>query len=133
MQRITITIDDDLLETLDALSEKRGYQSRSEALRDIVRRTLAEEASTQADQTGYAVLSYVYEHNTRELASRLVTTQHAHHNLNVSTLHVHINHDDCLEVSVLKGNLQEIQHYSDEMIAQRGVHHGHLQCIPDDR
>lgn len=131
MQRITITIDDDLLATLDRLSDKRGYQSRSEALRDIVRQSLAEEAATEADQHGYAVLSYVYEHETRELSSRLVAAQHQHHDLSVSTLHVHVSHDDCLEVAILKGNLRDIQHYADEIISQRGVHHGHLQCIPD--
>ncbi len=131
MQRITITIDDDLLDTLDQMSERRGYQSRSEALRDIVRRTLAEEATGMAEQRGYGVLSYVYEHNTRELAGRLTTSQHHHHELMVSTLHVHLNHDECLEVAILKGDMAEIQHFSSAMTAQRGVRHGHLQCIPD--
>lgn len=131
MQRITITIDDDLLETLDQMSEKRGYQSRSEALRDIVRGALAQQAASQGGQKGYGVLSYVYEHNTRELAGRLTTTQHHHHDLITSTLHVHLNHDDCLEVSIMKGNLEDIEHFSSEVISQRGVRHGHLQCIPD--
>lgn len=130
MQRITITIDDDLLETLDLMSDKRGYQSRSEALRDIVRRALAEEAANLEGQKGYGVLSYVYEHNTRDLAGRLTTAQHNHHGLITSTLHVHLNHDDCLEVSILKGNLEDIQHFSSEVTSQRGVRHGHLQCIP---
>lgn len=132
MQRITITIDDNLLETLDNLVKRRGYKSRSEALRDIVRNTLDEEASLEESHQGYAVLSYVYEHETRELASRLASTQHHHHDLSVSTLHVHINHDDCLEVSVLKGEIGDIQRFSDSVISQRGVRHGHLQCIPDE-
>ncbi|BDH47685.1 nickel-responsive regulator [Salmonella enterica subsp. enterica serovar Choleraesuis] len=131
MQRITITIDDPLLETLDALCQRRGYQSRSEALRDLTRRALAEEQSHQPEAQGYAVLSYVYEHETRELAGRLATAQHHHHDLSVSTLHVHVNHDDCLEVSILKGGMGEIQQFADGIIAQRGVRHGHLQCLPD--
>lgn len=129
MQRITITLDDDLLATLDALSQQRGYHNRSEAIRDILRNTLAHDHSRHPQQHGYAVLSYVYEHEKRDLASRIVSAQHHHHDLSVSTLHVHINHDDCLEVAVLKGNMHEIQHFADDVIAQRGVRHGHLQCL----
>ena len=117
MQRVTITLDDDLLETLDSLSQRRGYNNRSEAIRDILR---------------FAVLSYVYEHEKRDLASRIVSTQHHHHDLSVATLHVHINHDDCLEIAVLKGDMGDVQHFADDVIAQRGVRHGHLQCLPKE-
>lgn len=129
MQRVTITLDDDLLATLDNLSQRRGYNNRSEALRDILRDALSEEATVNPQTHGYAVLSYVYEHEKRDLASRLVATQHHHHDLSVATLHVHINHDDCLEIAVLKGNMGEVQHFADDVIAQRGVRHGHLQRI----
>jgi CopG family nickel-responsive transcriptional regulator len=129
MQRVTITLDDDLLTTLDALSEHHGYRNRSEAIRDILRNALVQEKSQQADRQGYAVLSYVYEHEKRDLASRLVSSQHHHHDLSVATLHVHISHEDCLEIAVLKGNMHEIKHFADEMIAERGVRHGHLQCL----
>ena len=95
MQRVTITLDDDLLETLDSLSQRRGYNNRSEAIRDILRSALAQEATQQHGTQGFAVLSYVYEHEKRDLASRIVSTQHHHHDLSVATLHVHINHDDC--------------------------------------
>ncbi len=132
MQRITITLDDDLLATLDALSQQRGYNNRSEAIRDILRNTLTHEHTQHGGQSGYAVLSYVYEHEKRDLASRIVSAQHHHHDLSVSTLHVHINHDDCLEVAVLKGNMHEIQHFADDVIAQRGVRHGHLQCLTEE-
>ncbi|MFV2737462.1 nickel-responsive transcriptional regulator NikR, partial [Escherichia coli] len=105
MQRVTITLDDDLLETLDSLSQRRGYNNRSEAIRDILRSALAQEATQQHGTQGFAVLSYVYEHEKRDLASRIVSTQHHHHDLSVATLHVHINHDDCLEIAVLKGDM----------------------------
>lgn len=130
MQRITITMDDELLETLDRLSEQRGYNNRSEALRDILRNTLSQEAITEPQQPGYGVLSYVYEHEKRDLASRLVQTQHHHHDLSVATLHVHINHEDCLEIAVLKGKMGDVQQFADDVIAQRGVRNGHLQCLP---
>ncbi|WBU49598.1 nickel-responsive transcriptional regulator NikR [Kosakonia pseudosacchari] len=129
MQRVTITLDDDLLDTLDNLSARRGYNNRSEALRDILRGALAQESVQDNEQQGYAVLSYVYEHEKRDLASRIVATQHHHHDLSVATLHVHISHDDCLEIAVLKGKMGDVQHFADDVIAQRGVRHGHLQCL----
>jgi CopG family nickel-responsive transcriptional regulator len=101
MQRVTLTLDDDLLAALDALSARRGYHNRSEAVRDILRDALNQDPAP-SERRGYAVLSYVYEHEKRELASRLVATQHHHHDLSVATLHVHISHDDCLEIAVLK-------------------------------
>lgn len=110
MQRVTITLDDDLLETLDSLSQRRGYNNRSEAIRDILRGALAQEATQEHGTQGFAVLSYVYEHEKRDLASRIVSTQHHHHDLSVATLHVHINHDDCLEIAVLKGDMGDVQH-----------------------
>lgn len=88
MQRVTITLDDDLLETLDNLSQRRGYNNRSEAIRDILRGALAQEATQEHGTQGFAVLSYVYEHEKRDLASRIVSTQHHHHDLSVATLHV---------------------------------------------
>ena len=117
---------------LDALSARRGYHNRSEAVRDILRDALNQDPPSPESRRGYAVLSYVYEHEKRELASRLVATQHHHHDLSVATLHVHISHDDCLEIAVLKGDMAEVQHFADDVIAQRGVRHGHLQCLADD-
>ncbi|CAI8716629.1 MULTISPECIES: nickel-responsive transcriptional regulator NikR [Kosakonia] len=133
MQRVTITLDDDLLDTLDNLSARRGYHNRSEALRDILRSALAQESVQDNEQQGYAVLSYVYEHEKRDLASRIVATQHHHHDLSVATLHVHISHDDCLEIAVLKGKMGDVQHFADDVIAQRGVRHGHLQCLAAEK
>lgn len=133
MQRVTITLDDDLLDTLDNLSARRGYNNRSEALRDILRGALAQVSEQNNEQQGYAVLSYVYEHEKRDLASRIVATQHHHHDLSVATLHVHISHDDCLEIAVLKGKMGDVQHFADDVIAQRGVRHGHLQCLAAEK
>ncbi|MFC7541900.1 nickel-responsive transcriptional regulator NikR [Siccirubricoccus deserti] len=101
MQRITITIDDDLLETVDALVARHGYASRSEAMRDLVREAAKREAA--AETPCIATLSYVYDHAVRELPRRLAQAQHAHHDLSVASLHVHLDHDTCLEVAVLRG------------------------------
>jgi CopG family nickel-responsive transcriptional regulator len=131
MQRITITIDDDLLDKVDKLCKRHGYTSRSEAIRDLVRQVETHEhAKQESGSPCFATLSYVYEHGTRDLAKRLTNSQHDHHALSVSTLHVHLNHDDCLEVSVLRGSVGDVQALADSITTQRGVRHGHLEILP---
>lgn len=133
MQRITITIDDDLLETIDKISAQRGYASRSETLRDLVRDAVTRAQPTvDGEARCYAALTYVYEHETRDLSRRLTTAQHHHHDLSVSTLHVHIDGHDCLEVSVLKGKTDDIRAFADSVVTQRGVRFGNLHIIPSD-
>ncbi|MDC4833167.1 nickel-responsive transcriptional regulator NikR, partial [Acinetobacter baumannii] len=112
--------------------QPRGYNKSTQAIRDILRSTLEQEATQQHGTQGFAVLSYVYEHEKRDLASRIVTTQHHHHDRSVATLHVHINHDDCLEIAVLKGDMGDVHHFADDVIAHRGVPNGHLQCLPKE-
>ncbi|WP_413990026.1 nickel-responsive transcriptional regulator NikR [Labrys okinawensis] len=131
MQRITISIDDDLLDTIDRLSARRGYASRSEALRDIVREAVTREQSAEAeDAPCLATLTYVYEHETRDLASRLTRAQHHRHDLSVATLHVHVDEHECLEVAVLKGSVREVTTFADGVTTQRGVRLGALQIVP---
>jgi len=132
MQRITISVDDELLTAIDALGARRGYASRSEALRDVVREALAREATALDGETPcLAALSYVYEHETRDLARRLTSAQHAHHDLSVSTLHVHLGDDDCLEVAGLRGPAVQVRAFADGVISQRGVRFGNLHMVPE--
>ena len=137
MQRITLSVDDHLLEALDRHMQRRHYASRSEALRDILREVDAkqrvEEDRQGADGFCIATLSYVYDHETRDLGRRLTQAQHAHHDLQVSTLHVHLDHGSCLEVSVLRGATRQVESLADETMSQRGVRHGHLHVIPAER
>ncbi|QCI64154.1 nickel-responsive transcriptional regulator NikR [Phreatobacter stygius] len=131
MQRITISIDDDLLAMIDRLSDRRGYTSRSEALRDIVREAVtSEQAASEDDTPCIAALTYVFEHHTRDLARRLTETQHEHHDLSVASLHVHVDHHDCLEVAILKGSVSAVRRFADGVVTQRGVRLGNLQIIP---
>lgn len=131
MQRITISIDDALLAAVDDIGRQRGYQSRSEAFRDIVRDAAAREPALVAGDTPcMATLSYVFEHETRDLARRLTLAQHDHHDLSVSTLHVHVDHRDCLEVMVLRGTVDQVRAFADAVVTQRGVRHGNLHLIP---
>lgn len=130
MQRITISIDDALLATIDRLCERRGYQSRSEALRDIVREAEGRERAMEKGTPCYATLSYMFEHDTRDLARRLTNAQHHRHDLSISTLHVHVDHADCLEVAILKGSVEDVTAFADSVVTQRGVRFGNLHVIP---
>ncbi|MFM8536177.1 MAG: nickel-responsive transcriptional regulator NikR [Acidimicrobiia bacterium] len=132
MQRITLSIDDDLVAALDRRMKKKRYASRSEALRDILRETEAREAAAAGNEQAYCVatLAYVYDHETRDLGRRLTRAQHKHHDLQVATLHVHLDHESCLEVSVLRGKVGSVRALADDTVSQRGVRHGQLHLIP---
>jgi CopG family transcriptional regulator, nickel-responsive regulator len=100
MERITMSIDETLAKEIDAHIGKRGYGSRSEAMRDLLRRELdADRIKHEARAACVASLSYVFNHHVRDLAGRLTSAQHAHHDLVVATMHVHLDHEDCLESS----------------------------------
>jgi CopG family nickel-responsive transcriptional regulator len=137
MQRVTITIDDDLVAEIDAFMTGRGYANRSEAIRDLARAGLSQSSLEMAgvhDQNRdcIATLSYVYDHAARELPKRLTQDFHAHHGLAQATLHVHLDHDSCLEVTVLKGRSAEVKAFADHVIAERGVRHGRVAYMPAD-
>jgi CopG family transcriptional regulator, nickel-responsive regulator len=133
MQRITITLEDELLGELDRIIAVRGYQNRSEAIRDLARAGLRQ-AAGETGEEGEVVgaLVYVYDHEARELAKRLARGFHRHHDLSVASLHVHLSHESCLEVAVLKGQGGEIRQFADSVIAERGVRHGQLVLVPVD-
>jgi len=130
MQRITITIDDDLLATVDALAAQRGYANRSEAMRDLMRSATTQAATSDNKASCVAVLGYVYDHETRALSQRLVSTFHAHHDLTVASMHVHLDHGNCLEVAVMNGRTSAIRGLADAVTAQRGVRHANLHLVP---
>ena len=133
MQRITVAIDDELVEAIDRVIATRGYQNRSEAIRDLARAGMAGlEADTAAEQDGVAALVYVYDHESRELAKRLTRSFHDHHDLSLATLHVHLDHDSCMEVAVLRGAMPDIRHFAEHVISERGVRHGRLVVVPVD-
>ncbi|UGV27752.1 nickel-responsive transcriptional regulator NikR [Rhodopseudomonas boonkerdii] len=131
MQRITITLDDELMEDLDTLIAERGYQNRSEAIRDLTRAGMQQTAQEQGKSGDcVAALVYVYDHAQRDLSRRLVDTYHHHHDLALATLHVHLDDDNCMEVTALRGPGKEVQHFADHIIAERGVKHGRVVMMP---
>jgi CopG family transcriptional regulator, nickel-responsive regulator len=133
MQRLTITVDDDLVAEIDRFIAARGYANRSEAIRDLARSGLQQsDLEVAQNRECVATLSYVYDHAARQLPKRLTQDFHDHHNLAQATLHVHLDHDSCLEVTVLKGRSSEVKAFADHVIAERGVRHGHVVFMPSD-
>ena len=133
MQRVTITVDDELAEELDRFMAGRGYANRSEAIRDLARSGLQQAATEVAgSRPCVAALVYIYDHEARELPQRLTRDFHDRHDLAQTTLHVHLDHENCLEVTVLKGRGAEVQRFADHIIAERGVRHGHVVYLPAD-
>ena len=126
LRRIGVSLEDDLLEKFDTLIARRGYTNRSEAIRDLIREQLVQKEWSQAKRLGMGVIMIVYDHHTLDLSRRLTEIQHEHFANVVSTLHLHLDHDNCLEISVLKGKTREIQKLGEALISVKGVKYGKL-------
>ena len=130
MQRFTISLDDTLAREFERLIAERGYGNRSEAVRDLLRALLDRQRETTDPKTAcVATLSYVYNHHERELAERLTQLQHAHHDLTLSTMHAHLDHDHCIECVILKGPARAVRRFAGALAAERGVRHGQLNLV----
>jgi CopG family nickel-responsive transcriptional regulator len=132
LMRISISLEESLLAEFDQFLVHKGYATRSEAVRDLIRERLIREQRREATGEQVAVVAMVYDHHARELSGRLVEKQHHHHQLVVSTLHVHLGHRHCLEVSVLRGPMSEVQHLGDDLLATKGVLHGDMIFTSDE-
>lgn len=131
MQRFTISLEDELADQFTAWIKRHGYDNRSEAVRDLVREQLAAEQLGQAEPPHcIASVVYVYDHHERELGRRLTRQQHQHHDLGVSTLHVHLDESECLEVAVLRGAGSAVRAQAEALIAERGVRNGSIHLVP---
>jgi CopG family nickel-responsive transcriptional regulator len=131
MQRITITVDDELVAALDRVIAACGYQNRSEAIRDLARAGITQlQEQSDSPQSGVAALVYVYDHQERALAKRLTGSFHEHHDLSVATMHVHLDHDSCMEIAVLRGAMRDVRHFARHVVSERGVRHGRLVTVP---
>lgn len=126
LERITIALEDDLLESFEELLGRRNLGNRSEAIRDLIRRCLVEDEIEYGEGEAVASLTLIYDHEQRELAERLVEAGHTHRTRVLSTLHVHLDHRLCLEVQVLQGEPAELHRYADRLLGLRGVKHGEL-------
>lgn len=128
--RFGVSLDEDLLKKFDKLCDRQGYPSRSEALRDMIRQALAKDILQSKNSSAVGVLSLIYDHHTRELSRKLMEKQHETYNYIIATLHVHLDHQNCLEVVIVKGNGDKIQKLADTLCAIRGVKLGSFSFLP---
>jgi CopG family nickel-responsive transcriptional regulator len=126
LSRIGVAIDTNLLKKFDRLISRRGYHNRSEAFRDLIREELVEEAWASPESPVVGTVTLVYDHHVRLLNEKLTDIQHDFHHSILSTLHVHLDHDHCLEVIVVRGKSGEVRKVADTLISAKGVKHGRL-------
>ncbi len=126
LSRIGVAIDSELLEQFDRLIAQRGYTNRSEAFRDLIRGELVEKAWESPESNVVGTVTLVYDHHVRLLNEKLTDLQHDYHRSILSTLHVHLDHDHCLEVLVVRGKAAEVERIAGALISTKGVKHGRL-------
>jgi CopG family nickel-responsive transcriptional regulator len=124
--RFGVSMDEELLERLDSIVENRRYPNRSEAIRDLVRAALVEEEWGMAQEDIIGVLVIVFDHHQRELSSRLLEKEHGSDVDILATLHLHLDHHNCLEAKVIRGNTAQVRAVADELISMKGVKFGRL-------
>ena len=133
LERIGVSLDKELLSVFDKLIAKQGYQSRSEAIRDLVRRQLSEERLQHPKAKAVAAVFLVYDHHSAKLTESLIGVQHTHtlgSSLQViSSLHVHLDAHDCLEVIVLRGLVGEINKVAKGILSMKGVKLGRINVV----
>jgi CopG family nickel-responsive transcriptional regulator len=126
LSRIGVAIESDLLDKFDQLIAQRGYTNRSEAFRDLIRDELVEKAWDRPESPVVGTVTLVYDHHVRLLNEKLTDLQHEFHHNILSTLHVHLDHDNCLEVLVVRGKSSAVRKIADSLISTKGVKHGKL-------
>jgi CopG family nickel-responsive transcriptional regulator len=130
--RFGISLDGGLLKKFDKHIERKSYANRSEAIRDLIRNTLVQEHWDEGNKKVVGTITLVYSHDTRELADTLNDLQHSFHAAIVSTMHIHLDGHNCLEVLVVRGKGSDIKKIADKLIGTRGVKHGTLSVTTTD-
>jgi len=126
IQRIGVSVDGELLDSFDKWMAAHGYTNRSEAVRDIMRLTILEDEWAAGAGEAAAVLVLVYEHHFSDLAHQMDHMQHDHNDIVVGTFHIHLDHHNCLEVVLLRGDSVSIKSFGQKLTALRGVKYGRL-------
>lgn len=125
--RFGVSIDQDLLENFDRLIAERGYATRSEALRDLIRETLIQQKIEMQKRTNaLGSLTLVYDHHASNLLSEMTELQHRFHRTILSVMHLHVSHDDCMEVIALRGVVSEIVELANNLLSLKGIKNGKL-------
>jgi CopG family transcriptional regulator, nickel-responsive regulator len=124
--RTGVALDSHLLKQFDRLIRSEGYDNRSEAFRDLIRDRLNEVSLQSGDASVVGAVTLIYDHHWRQLPDKLMELQHDYHDVIISTVHSHLDHDMCLEVVVVRGKLKQVQELGSRLIGLKGVQHGKL-------
>ena len=124
--RFGVSVEPELIKKFDNKIKKQGYENRSEAIRDLIRKNLIKEKSLDPDSESIGTLTMIYDHHTGHLTDKLLNIQHDHTSEILSTTHIHIDHNNCLEVLILKGRTKNIKKLADNIKALKGIKHGEL-------
>ncbi|RSN79126.1 MAG: nickel-responsive transcriptional regulator NikR [Thermoproteota archaeon] len=119
--RAGISLPEDLMEAIDILAKRKGYKSRSQAIGEAIRVLTAEDQWESYEGEFYAVISFVYDHEVADTANRLIEAEHRHTGKIISTMHIHIDERNCLEISVVKGDRSTIEGVQRDIAAAKGV------------
>lgn len=126
LARFGISIPRELLKAFDEYIEKKHYANRSEAIRDLIRQKLVEEEWRESKEEVAGVITYLYDHHKRELTDKLLDIQHEYYDKIITTQHLHVDHERCLEIVLVKGKANEIKELADRIQALKGVLHLNL-------
>ena len=132
VERIGVSLESKLLAKFDTLIEKQGYQNRSEAIRDLVRQQLSEKTLANPKAKAVAAVCIVYDHHSTKLMEKLTSLQHSHLLKTISSIHIHLDHHNCMEIIVLKGTVGDINKVADNILSQKGVKLGKVNLIPTE-
>lgn len=130
--RFGVSLEAKLLERFDRLIRKKNYTNRSEALRDLIHQELVKRDWEEGGEVAGAI-TYVYDHHRRELLNKIVDLQHDYQKVIICTQHVHLDHDNCLEIVAVRGRAKDVQKLADQIKAVRGVRHGVLSVTGTGR
>ena len=125
LKRFSVSLKENLLADFDKFIRRCQYSNRSEAVRDLIRKALVQR-EWEADKNVIGVITLVYDHHQHQLQETITQIQHDFHDRIISTTHVHMDHDNCLEVIIVRGKALEVRELSERLIATKGVKNGDL-------
>jgi CopG family nickel-responsive transcriptional regulator len=126
LKRFSISLEENLLDSFDSYIKEQSYNNRSEAIRDLIRKSLVREEWETDNKIIMGVITLVYDHHQPQLQEKVTEVQHGYHHHIVSTTHVHMDHNNCLEVIIVRGKAKDVQDLADKLIALRGIRDGNL-------
>ena len=132
IERVGVSLEKELLGAFDKLIAGKGYQSRSEAIRDLIRQQLSSDRVSNEKAEAVAAVVLVYDHHATAIMERLTELQHSHFLKTISSLHIHLDHHDCLEVIILRGKVGEINKMGDRLVSIKGVKLGRVNLLANE-